>query len=60
MPAVAEKLLYTYDEAAALLGVCKRSIYRLIERRKLRFVRAGSRRFISRAEIDAFIARGGG
>ena len=50
-----DRLGHTVIEAAALLGISVRSIYRLIERGLLRPSRALRKIIISRAEIEKFL-----
>ncbi|UVT31586.1 excise [Mycobacterium phage Mask] len=56
MTALVEKLLLTVPETAELLRVHVATVYRLFDRGELRWVKVGSRRLVTRAEIDRFIA----
>jgi excisionase family DNA binding protein len=52
-----ETLLLTYDEAAPLLRVCKRTIERMVGRGELPIVRVGRMPRISRAALTEFVER---
>jgi excisionase family DNA binding protein len=54
-----ETLLLTYDEAARLLRVCKRTVERLVSRRELPKVIVGRKPRISRAALMRWIESGG-
>ncbi|OBC14099.1 hypothetical protein A5784_30845 [Mycobacterium sp. 852013-50091_SCH5140682] len=56
MTALIEKLLLTIPETAELLRVHAATVYRLFDKGELRWVRVGSRRLVTRAEVDRFIA----
>jgi excisionase family DNA binding protein len=47
-PSESERLACSVDEAAALLGIARETIYELIRSRELRSRKAGSRRIIGR------------
>ena len=51
----ASRLVYTTGEAAALLNVSPKSIYRLIQRSKLRCMASVRHKRIPRSEIERFI-----
>ena len=53
----ARKLL-TLDEVAELLRVSKTSVYRLVERRALRFYRVSGLLRFDHADIEAFLGAG--
>jgi excisionase family DNA binding protein len=53
----ARKLL-TLDEVAALLRVSKTSVYRLVERRAVRFYRVSGLLRFDHADIEAFLGAG--
>ena len=53
-----ETLLLTYDEAARLLRVCKRTVERLVGRGELPVVRVGRMPRISRAALMRWLERG--
>lgn len=44
-------------DASASLGVCVRTVWRLVEEKKLRCVRIGRRVLFSRRELEAFVRR---
>jgi excisionase family DNA binding protein len=50
------KGLYDLDEAGAYLGISRSEIKRLIERRALRSVTIGRRRFVPQVALEEFIA----
>ena len=50
-----ERLAYSVDEAAAVLGVARETIYELIRLGELRSRKAGSRRIIGRHHLLAFL-----
>jgi excisionase family DNA binding protein len=52
-----ETLLLTYDEAARLLRVCKRTVERMVTARELPAIRVGRLPRISRAALMEFIER---
>ncbi|QRY48100.1 helix-turn-helix domain-containing protein [Mycolicibacterium boenickei] len=56
MTALVEKLLLTIPETAELLRVHVATVYRLFERGELRWVNVGSRRLVTRVEVERFIA----
>ncbi|AER47702.1 helix-turn-helix domain-containing protein [Mycobacterium phage Dori] len=56
MSALLDKLLLTIPETAELLRVHVATVYRLFDRGELRWVKVGSRRLVTRAEVDRFIA----
>ncbi|MGV0738183.1 helix-turn-helix domain-containing protein [Mycobacterium syngnathidarum] len=56
MTALVEKLLLTIPETAEVLRVHKATVYRLFDKGELRWVNVGSRRLVTRAEVDRFIA----
>lgn len=53
-----ETLLLTYEEAARLLRVCKRTVERLVGRGELPVVRVGRMPRISRAALMQWLERG--
>lgn len=53
-----DTLLLTYDEAARLLRVCKRTVERLVGRGELPVVRVGRMPRISRAALMQWLERG--
>ena len=50
-----ERLAYSVDEAAAVLGVARETIYELIRTGQLRSRKAGSRRIIGKHHLLAFL-----
>jgi excisionase family DNA binding protein len=50
-----ERLAYSVDEAAAVLGVARETIYELIRAGQLRSRKAGSRRIIGKHHLVAFL-----
>ena len=50
--------LLTLDEVAELLRVSKTSVYRLVERRALRFYRVSGLLRFDNADIEAFLGAG--
>ncbi|WP_301121148.1 helix-turn-helix domain-containing protein [Mycolicibacterium fortuitum] len=55
MSALLDKLLLTIPETAEVLRVHKATVYRLFDKGELRWVNVGSRRMVTRAEVDRFI-----
>jgi excisionase family DNA binding protein len=51
----ASRLVYTTGEAAALLNVSQKSIYRLIQRSKLRCIASVRHKRIPRSELERFV-----
>ena len=52
-----DRLAYTYEETAQLLGVSARSVWSLVNDGKLRAIRLGKRSVrIARAEIEQFLS----
>ena len=49
------RLAYSVDEAAAMIGVSRRSIYELFRSGQLGSVKIGARRLIRRTDLDAFL-----
>lgn len=50
-----DKLTYSINEAAALLGVGRTTVYELIRQEQLLTVKIGQRRLITRLDLDAFV-----
>ncbi|MGB5756661.1 MAG: helix-turn-helix domain-containing protein [Acidimicrobiales bacterium] len=50
-----EKLAYSVNETAELLSVGRDSIYELLHTKRLRSLKVGSRRLITRADIESFL-----
>jgi excisionase family DNA binding protein len=53
-----ERLAFSVDEAAAVLGVARETIYELIRTGELRSRKAGSRRIIGRHHLIEFLDGG--
>jgi len=51
----ASRLLFTIEEAAALLALSRSQLYRLIEVEEISTVKVGKARRISKAQLDAFV-----
>lgn len=51
----AERLAYSVDEAATILGIARETIYELIRTGELRSRKAGSRRIIGRHHLLEFL-----
>jgi excisionase family DNA binding protein len=54
--AVPNKLLYTVEEAAALLSLSRTSIFQLISDHRLAAVKIGGRRRVAHRALDDFVA----
>ena len=52
-----ESLVLTYNDAARLLAVCKRTVERMVKNGELPAIRVGSAPRISRAALMEFIER---
>ena len=52
----ADKLLFSVRETAAALSLTEWSIYRLLDSGELRGVYQGRRRYVTRDELDRYIA----
>lgn len=50
------RLAFSPDEAAELLGISRELIFDLLRTGQLKSVKAGRRRLISKANLDAFLA----
>jgi excisionase family DNA binding protein len=55
MPAASDRLLVTIADAAALLSLSRRQVYRLIGERRLPSVCVGRRRLIPVAALEEFV-----
>jgi len=51
---ITQKDYLSIDEAAALLGVSRRTLYRIIDRGEISIKKLGRRTIVKRAEIDTF------
>lgn len=51
------KLVTIPDTGRELGGVCRSRVYKLVDERELIRVKIGSRAFITRASIDAYLSR---
>ena len=54
--AFAERLAYSPDEAAELLGISRELVHDLLRTGQLRSVKAGRRRLIARHHLEAFLS----
>ena len=54
--AFAERLAYSPDEAAELLGISRELVHDLLRTGQLGSVKAGRRRLIARRHLEAFLA----
>jgi excisionase family DNA binding protein len=54
--AFAERLAYSPDEAAELLGISREPVHDLLRTGQLGSVKAGRRRLIARRHLEAFLA----
>ena len=57
---VSEKLTYTIDEAARLLGISRNSAYEAARRGELPAIRLGRRILIPRSRLEAMLDRADG
>ncbi len=48
-------ILFTPDEAARMLGICRNRVYALIRERKLRAVQVGASRRVSAAALREYV-----
>ena len=55
-----EIMLFSVDQAAALLGIGRTNVYALMRDGKLRSVKVGGRRLIPRTALVSFVAGLGG
>jgi excisionase family DNA binding protein len=53
--ALAERLAYSPDEAAELLGISRELVHDLLRTGQLRSVKAGRRRLIAKHHLEAFL-----
>jgi excisionase family DNA binding protein len=56
--AAAERLAYSPEEAAELLGISRELVHDLLRSGQLGSVKAGRRRLIGRQHLDAFLSAG--
>ena len=54
-PLFAERLLFTIKESALLLNICEKSVYRLIQRGKLRCISCLRHKRIPKEELQRFL-----
>jgi excisionase family DNA binding protein len=54
---VSEKIAYTINEAVAVSGLGRTTIYELIKNRELPRVKVGARTLIRRQDLDAMLER---
>ena len=52
-----ERLAYSPDDVAKLLGISRELVHDLLRTGQLRSVKAGRRRLISKRHLEAFLAR---
>lgn len=50
-----EKVVYTPNQIASMLGLKVSTIYALISQGKLKTNKTGSRRFVTRNQLDAYL-----
>ena len=55
---VAERVAYSPDEAAELLGISRELVHDLLRTRQLGSVKAGRRRLIGKHHLEGFLADG--
>ncbi|MFU8817404.1 MAG: helix-turn-helix domain-containing protein [Pseudomonadales bacterium] len=55
---LSQRLSYSVEEAATLLGVSRRTMYKLFSQGLVRTRKIGSRRVVTRAELLSFLERG--
>jgi excisionase family DNA binding protein len=53
-PTIGPPIMVTVEDAAALLGLCRAMVYRLMDTGQLRYKRIGRARRIPRAELERF------
>jgi excisionase family DNA binding protein len=54
--AVMDKLSYSVDEAADLVGICRSRLYEEIRKKKLTALKSGKRTLITAAEIQRWLS----
>ena len=54
-PANSERLTYTVDQAARLLGICRNTAYRLATEHQLPTIRLGRRLLVPKAALDRLL-----
>ena len=52
-----EIMLFSVDQAAAVLGIGRTNVYALMRDGKLRSVKVGGRRLIPRTALETFVAQ---
>jgi excisionase family DNA binding protein len=57
-PTTRSEELLTPDEVAEILRVCKASVYRLVERRQIRFRRVCGLLRFARSDVEAYLSAG--
>lgn len=55
MKTQSEKLLFSINDAAYALSICRASVYNEINAGRLQFIQHGKRKFISRQALEAWI-----
>jgi excisionase family DNA binding protein len=53
----ANRVLYSFKEAASVLAISQRSLYLYLERKLIPSVKIGSRRLIRRADLERLVDR---
>ncbi len=56
-PAVAQAIAFRIPDAAIVAGLSRATLYKLMDSGELPSVKAGGRRLILRADLEAFFAR---
>jgi excisionase family DNA binding protein len=57
IPRLTERLAYSVDEAAQITGLSRDLLYEQMRTGRLRYVKVGRRRIITRQDLDAFLAQ---
>lgn len=50
-----DRLIYSVNEAASILGVGRTTIYELIREQRLLSVKIGQRRLVAKSDLEAFV-----
>jgi excisionase family DNA binding protein len=56
-PRSAEKLAYSIDEVVEITGLSRDLLYGQMRMGRLRYIKVGRRRIITRQHLDAFLAK---
>ena len=51
-----DRLIYSVNEAASILGVGRTTIYELIREQRLHSVKIGQRRLVAKSDLEAFVS----